>query len=164
MPDYGTIYVTARVNTSGHIYNTSTSTTPPSPFHNEEPLGEDGGGGGGGNPADVDFDYQVVVQVRVSNSANQAAAEQVANNLISAMVRLRNDSLAHPDATVTVKGVTFTLSDMVAQMTETQWTVTDVPDYHNNGVGLADYHPTGGSTEEIDFSYIYGSAGYSSSN
>lgn len=155
------IIVTGRVNHSGQVYGYDNSSGPPPMHPGFDPGSHPGGGGGGSDP---NLAYSISVRVHVTNPDHLTAAEEAARALIRALAKLKTDSQNNPSATVTIDGLTFSLSDIVTQIGRTNWTITDASYTDTNGVGAATFNPTGQSVDEISFSAIVGSSGYDSPN
>jgi hypothetical protein len=78
----------------------------------------------------------VVVKVTVQNPANSERAQQAATRLVVAVAReLQRLSAADPNATIVILGRSYLVGEILFDLNNTEFTVTDRTDFQNNGVG-----------------------------
>jgi hypothetical protein len=83
--------------------------------------------------------------------------------LAVAINRIEQQLKNMPNTTFAFAGQTYSTAQVVAQITNTSWRITDAVTYNNNGVGSAAYGNGGQNVDSINYQSILG-AGYGSSN
>lgn len=131
-----------------------------SQFNQPDELSKDGDGGGGTLSMPP-----IIVHVSVVDPDNLERAQQAAIRLTQVVAReLQRLEGADLSATVTVLGRTYQLADVLIDLYNTEFTVTDRTDFDNNGVGASSRGMLGEpNTDIINMDAIldaYGSPNY----
>lgn len=108
----------------------------------------------------------IVVRVSVTNSANQARAEEAARKLILALAEALQKLNAVDRSTVfQFAGKSYTVGKVIDDINRTDYVVTDRTDFGNNGVGAATYGvDEAPHVNEINFEHILSGYGSPSDN
>ena len=109
------------------------------------------------DPQDPDYDYAGSMTVSIScSAANRNGCIEAGKRLLEAVKRVR-DKLVASSGTVTILGRNISMADLVADIDNTNYVVTDQTAFGNNGVGSA-ARGSGGApnTDTINFQAIIG--------
>lgn len=92
----------------------------------------------------------VVVKVQVANPANRERARQAAERLALVLVReLQRLEAADPNAMITVLGRVYLVGEVLFDLNNTDFIVTDQTDFQNNGVGASSRGQYGARNTDI---------------
>lgn len=108
----------------------------------------------------------ISVTVSISDPAKKDRAEAAAKKLIEAIAQaLDKLEAADPNSTFTFAGRTYRVGDVLADLKNTNFTVTDRTNFNNNGFGQAERVRNGNpNTDVINMESIIGTDGYASPN
>lgn len=108
----------------------------------------------------------ISIRVLIVNPANRERAEAAAKKLIEAIAQaLHKLEAADPNKTFTFAGHTYRVGDVLTDLRNTDFTVTDRTDFDNNGVGQAKRGELGlRNSELVNMESITGAGGYASPN
>jgi hypothetical protein len=156
------IVVTGHRDKDGNVVSFSTGTSGgDTTQHTQEEVTGDGGGGTVGMAP-------ISVTVSITNPANKDRAEAAAKKLIESIAQLiQKLEKEDPDKTFTFNGKTYRVGDLLYDLQNTNFTVTDRKDFQNNGVGRAERGTNGApNTEMVNMDAILdgNGGGYGSQN
>jgi hypothetical protein len=92
----------------------------------------------------------IVVSVSVADEANRPRAEAAAKKLIEGLAQvLQKLEAADPDRTIRFAGRTYRVGDILVDLNNTDFKVTDRTDFQNNGVGASTRNIDGGFHSDV---------------